>query len=230
MNESTLPEVALPQAGKGLYSVTPRMPLGRITPDQLAIINSMVHDFRLPGVRVTAGQRLKIQGIPEDRVREVIARLGPVGEFCKYYVQACPGTTACRMGMRDSMTMGERLETFLNTVDLPCKLKCGVSGCSMCCTESFVRDVGLVGRKKGWTVLFGGNAGRRVRVADELARDIPDGEALAAIAKALDFYAREGKRNERTARFVERVGIEAVRAAVAGERPAAVPIPMNTNG
>jgi len=215
--KETLPKGALAQAGKGLYSVTPRMPLGRITPEQLDIINSVVRDFKLPGVRVTAGQRLKIQGIPEDKVREVVDRLGPVGEFCKYYVQACPGSTTCRMGMLDSMGMGGRLETYLNTVELPCKLKCGVSGCSMCCAESYVRDVGLVGRKKGWAVLFGGNAGKRVRVADELARDLSDDDALAVIAKALDFYAREAKHNERTARFVERVGIDAVRHSVIGE-------------
>ena len=215
--KNELPKGALAQAGKGFYSVTPRMPLGTISAEQLDIINSVVRDFGLPGVRVTAGQRLKLQGIPEGRVQEVVDRLGPVGEFCKYYVQACPGSTTCRMGMRDSMAMGGRLETFLNTLDLPSKLKCGVSGCSMCCAESFVRDVGLVGRNKGWTVLFGGNAGKRVRVADELARDVSDDEALDIMARALALYARDAKRNERTARFVERVGIEAVRSALGME-------------
>jgi len=211
-----MPKGALAQAGRGLYSVTPRMPLGRITPEQLDIINAVVRDFNLPGVSVTAGQRLKLQGIPEAQVRAVLDRLGPVGEFCRYYVQACPGTTACRMGMRDSMAMGERLETFLNTVTLPSKLKAGVSGCSMCCSESYVRDVGLVGKKGGWTVLFGGNAGKRVRTGDVLAENASDDEALDVIARALDFYAREAKARERTARFVERVGLEAVRTAVFG--------------
>jgi len=209
-----MPKGALAQAGGGLYSVTPRMPLGRITPEQLDIINSVVRDFNLPGVRVTAGQRLKLQGIPKDQVRAVIDRLGPVGEFCRYYVQACPGSTLCRMGMRDSMAMGERLEGFLNTVELPSKLKTGVSGCSMCCAESYVRDVGLVGRKGGWTVLFGGNAGKRVRKADVLDENASDDEALEIIARVLGFYAREAKSKERTARFVERIGIDAVRRAL----------------
>ncbi|MDD3313097.1 nitrite reductase [Pseudodesulfovibrio sp.] len=211
-----MPKGALAQAGGGLYSVTPRMPLGCISPEQLDIINSVVRDFNLPGVRVTAGQRLKLQGIPKDQVRAVIDRLGPVGEFCHYYVQACPGSATCRMGMRDSMAMGERLETFLNTVTLPCKLKAGVSGCSMCCAESYVRDVGLVGRNGGWTVLFGGNAGKRVRTGDVLAENVSDDEALAIIARVLDLYAREAKSRERTARFVERVGVEAVRRVVFG--------------
>ncbi len=82
-----LPKGAVVQRGGGVFSVTPRTPLGQITPEQLNIINSVVRKFNLSGVRVTAGQRLKIQGIPEDKLRHVLAELGPVGEACKYYVQ-----------------------------------------------------------------------------------------------------------------------------------------------
>lgn len=211
-----LPKGAVAQREGGGYSVTPRMPLGRITPEQLNVINAVVQEYNLPSIRVTAGQRLKIQGIPEDKVREVIDRLGPVGEFCKYYVQACPGTTACRMGMQDSMAMGGRLESWLNTIDLPCKLKCGVSGCSMCCSESFVRDVGLVGKKHGWTVVFGGNAGKRVRKGDILADNLSDDEAMTVIGAVLEIYSAQANKGERTARFVERVGIETVVEKMSG--------------
>ena len=210
------PAGVLAQREAGLYSITPRMPLGNISAEQLAIINGVVQDFGLPGVRVTAGQRLKLQSIPEDKVLAILDRLGPVGEFCKYYVQACPGSAACRMGMQDSMALGARLEEWLNTVDLPCKLKVGVSGCSMCCAESFVRDIGLVGKKNGWTVVFGGNAGKRVRKGDVLAENVSGDGAMAVIEAALGLYGREGKKGERTARFVERVGIERVKAVVPG--------------
>jgi len=213
MKTEALPEGVLAQRQEGLYSITPRLTLGQISPEQLNIINTVVQEFGLPGVRVTAGQRLKLQGVPARRLDEVIRRLGPVGEFCKYYVQACPGTTACRLGMQDSLAMGARLEELLNTFSLPAKVKAGVSGCSMCCSESYVRDIGLVGRKHGWSVVFGGNAGKRVRVGDELAADLGDDEALRVIGAALDCYAREAKPRERTARFVERVGIEAVKAS-----------------
>ncbi|WP_285904985.1 nitrite reductase [Pseudodesulfovibrio pelocollis] len=214
MKTEPLPEGVLAQRQEGLYSITPRVALGRITLEQLNIINSVVQEFGLSGVRVTAGQRLKLQGVPADRLHEVIRRLGPVGEFCKYYVQACPGTTACRLAMQDSMAMGTKLEEFLNTLSLPAKVKAGVSGCSMCCSESFVRDIGLVGKKHGWTVVFGGNAGKRVRIGDELAENLDEDEALRVIGAALACYEREAKQRERTARFVERVGIEMVRSSI----------------
>jgi NAD(P)H-nitrite reductase large subunit len=214
MKKESLPEGVLAQRQPGLYSITPRMPLGRITPEQLNIINGVVQEFCLPGVRVTAGQRLKLQGIPADKLDGVLERLGPVGEFCKYYVQACPGTTSCRMAMRDSMAMGARLEEFLNTLTLPAKVKAGVSGCSMCCSESFVRDIGLMGKKHGWTVVFGGNAGRRVRMGDVLAENVDDDEALRVVARSLEVYAQQAKPKERTARFVERVGMDMIMAAL----------------
>ena len=211
-----LPKGAVVQRGGGMYSVTPRVPLGQITPEHLNIINSVVQEFNLSGVRVTAGQRLKIQGIPEDKIQDVLDKLGPVGEFCKYYVQACPGTTACRLGMQDSLDMGAKLEEFLNGLDLPAKLKAGVSGCAMCCSESLVRDVGLIGKRHGWTVAFGGNAGKHVREADILAENVSEETALEIIRKALDFYSKNAKVKERTARFVKRVGIDAVKEAVFG--------------
>ncbi|MUM78422.1 nitrite reductase [Pseudodesulfovibrio sp. F-1] len=214
MKTEVLPEGVLAQRQEGVYSISPRVALGRITPDQLNIINSVVQEFGLPGVRVTAGQRLKLQGVPAQRLDEILRRLGPVGQFCKYYVQACSGTSACRLAMQDALAMGAKLEEFLNTFSLPAKIKAGVSGCSMCCSESFVRDIGLVGKKHGWSVVFGGNAGKRVRVGDELAANLDDEEALRVIGAALGFYVREAKMRERTARFVERVGVEAIRESV----------------
>lgn len=211
-----LPRGVIEQRGSGLYAITPRTPLGEVSAETLDTVNRVVRKYGLPGIRVTAGQRLMLRDIPARSLEGVLADLGPVGETCTFYVQACPGTTACRMAMRDSMAMGARLEKFLDEFILPAKLKAGVAGCSMCCAESFVRDVGLVGKRNGWTVVFGGNAGKNVRRGDVLAENADDGEALAVIGRALAFYRDNGKPRERTARFVERVSVQAVRDAVFG--------------
>lgn len=209
-----IPKGAIASRGDGLYSIMARTPLGDVSAEQLNTINEVVRDFGLPGVRVTGRQRIQLLGVPEDKLDAVVERLGAVGEVCKYFVQACLGNTGCRFGMQDSLEMGARLETFLNDFDLPCKLKSGVSGCSMSCAESYVRDVGLVGKKSGWTVVFGGNAGKGVRKADTLVQDASPEEALRIVGKALDFYKENAKKKERTARFVERVGIAAVLDAI----------------
>jgi len=210
-----VPSGAIRPCGKGLYIVMVRTAFGDISAELLNSLNKIVQDLGLSGMRVTAQQRMQLINVPEDKLKEVVDRLGQVvGDISKYPVGACAGIKLCRFGVQDSTAMAEKLEEFLNAFELPSKLKSGVSGCSMSCGESYVRDVGLVGTKKGWTVLFGGNAGKGARKADTLAEGVSDEQAFEIIGKALDFYRENAKKKERTARFVERVGIDAVMEAV----------------
>jgi len=84
----------------------------------------------------------------------------------------------------------------------------------MCCGESYLRDIGLIGKIKGWTVTFGGNSGGRPRVADVLAENLSRAEALQLVDRCIAFYNANGKKKERTARLVERLGSEAVKEAI----------------
>jgi NAD(P)H-nitrite reductase large subunit len=58
---------------------------------------------------------------------------------------------------------------------------------------------------------FGGNSGRHPRIADILAEDIGKDEVLSLLKKCLEYYKLNGKKKERTARFIERIGIEALK-------------------
>nr|WP_284710729.1 hypothetical protein [Desulfovibrio aminophilus] len=133
---------------------------------------------------------------------------------CPHYVQACPGRDGCAHSLADGQGLGRELEALLADMDLPAKVKAGVSSCPRSCAESLVRDLGLVGRSSGWSLYFGGNAGMRPRVGDLLAGKLSAVEALGLSRRVLEFYAREGKEKERTARFVERIGLDAVREGV----------------
>jgi len=209
-----LPMRAVKPRSDGSFTVVPQMSQGQVSAEQLAAIQGVVEEYGLSGIRVTAGQRIMIDGVSADILREVVEKVGPVGDVFKHKVQSCLGTTGCRLAMQDSMGLAERLEEFLKDYSLPTKLKSSVSGCSMCCAESMIRDVGLIGRKNGWTISFGGNGGKRVRQGDVLAQDVSEAEAFDIIGKVLDFYAENAKVKERTARFVERVGVDAIKEAV----------------
>ena len=84
----------------------------------------------------------------------------------------------------------------------------------LCCAESFVRDVGLIGTKKGWQVIFGGNSGSKARVGDILAEDLDRDAAVDLIRRALEYYQENGKKRERTARFMNRIGVDAFKSAL----------------
>ncbi len=205
----------------GTFCVEPVMPIGRLDAARLETIAAVVRNFELPGVRLTAAQRLMIEGIPEGRLDDVIKALGG---SCGHYPQkisACRGRGNCRRGIRDTLAMAQRLETALAAAgETPAKLKAGLSGCPRCCGSSYVRDIGLVGTAGGWTLVFGGNAGRRARCGDELLVGASDEQVLEALSDVLSFYGSQAKKGERTARFVERLGIDNLRQVILRKRPA----------
>jgi NAD(P)H-nitrite reductase large subunit len=209
------PNNAILQRDNTTYAIVPRIPSGLVSKEHLRALAKVVEKYNIPIVKITSGQRLALVGIKEQDLQAVYDDLamlpGKATELCLHYVQACPGTEVCKFGVRDSLGFGIKLEGILDGMELPAKLKVGVSGCQFCCAESFVRDVGVIGKKQGWTVTFGGHSGNRPRIADVLVENVSDDEAITLIRKALAYYRQNGKKKERTARFMERIGIEELR-------------------
>jgi NAD(P)H-nitrite reductase large subunit len=100
-------------------------------------------------------------------------------------------------------------------MELPGKFKMAVSGCNLNCAESFVRDLGLVGKKDGWTVLVGGNVGPQPRIARELTGGLDDAGVLAATEKIIEAYRESANKGERLGKMIERLGLEPLQAALA---------------
>lgn len=206
------PNGAILQRDKTTYAIVPRIPGGLLSADHLESLANVVRKYNIPIVKITSGQRIALVGLQEKDILAVYEDLkmdpGRAIELCLHYVQACPGTEVCKFGIRDSLGFGIQLENLLAGKDLPAKMKIGVSGCPFCCGENFVRDIGLMGKKNGWTVSFGGHSGNRPRVGDILAEDVSDAEAIDLIDKCFNFYRENAKKKERTSRFIERIGLE----------------------
>lgn len=225
------PRGAILQRDKESYAIVPRTPAGIISPEHLENIVKVVRRYDIPVVKMTSGQRIVLVGIKGEDVEDVWGELGmTVGQAtapCLHYVQACPGTAACKYGKQDSLGLGIEVEEIYQEMDLPAKFKMGISGCPRCCGESYLRDVGIVGSSKGWTVIFGGNSGGRPRIGDVAAKDLERGEALDLVHRLLEYYQANARSGERTARFVERVGFDAIKRDVLAFAPY---IPLDTVG
>ena len=206
------------QRDKTTYAIVPKTPVGLLTPEMLDNISTVVRKYDIPIVKITSAQRIALVGIKEEDIQrawnDLGADIGRAVEPCVHYVQACPGNSVCKFGIHDSLGLGTELDNLFAGVDLPAKVKIGVSGCHFCCGESFVRDVGCLGKKKGWTVIFGGNAGGHPRIGDILAEDLTKDEALSLVKRSLDYYKDNAKKRERTARFIERTGIDDMKKAL----------------
>jgi NAD(P)H-nitrite reductase large subunit len=217
MTEETPPGAIL-QRDKKTYAIVPRTPVGLVSPEILEAISSVVRKYNIPITKITSGQRLALVGIKREDLDQIWQDLkmevGAAVELCVHYVQACPGTEVCKFGVRDSLGLGLELEKLYVGMDLPAKVKIGVSGCPFCCAESYVRDIGLIGKNKGWIVTFGGNSGGRPRIGDVIAKDVDDAEAIALVKRCLEYYRNNVEKKLRTARFVEKIGIETIKQAL----------------
>jgi len=111
--------------------------------------------------------------------------------------------------------MGLKLDEIYHGMELPGKFKMAVSGCHLSCSESWVRDIGLIGKKDGWALVIGGNVGANPRIAQECATGLDDDRALAAIDEVVGYYRENAKKGERLGKMIDRIGLEAFRQVVA---------------
>ncbi len=209
---------AILQRDKETYAIVPRTPVGLVSPESLEKIVAVTRKYQIPIIKITSGQRLALVGIKEKDIENIWADLGmDIGkatELCLHYVQACPGNAVCKFGVQDSLKLGTELETFFSEYDMPAKVKIGVSGCHFCCGESYVRDIGMFAKKKGWSFIIGGSSARRPRIGDLIAEELSNKEVISLTLRCLDYYKKKAQKKERMARFIDRIGIEKVKDSI----------------
>src|SRR5436309_1007352 len=131
-------------------------------------------------------------------------------------VKSCVGSTWCRYGVQDSVTMAIDIENRYRGIRSPHKMKMAVSGCTRECAEAQGKDVGVIATEKGWNLYVCGNGGMKPRHADLLATDLDDRTLIKYIDRFLMFYIRTGDRMQRTSVWLENLegGIDYVRKVV----------------
>ncbi|MBV9775599.1 MAG: nitrite reductase large subunit, partial [Acetobacteraceae bacterium] len=108
-----------------------------------------------------------------------------------------------------------KIERRFRGLDSPAKLKLATAGCPRNCSEAMVKDVGAVAIGDGkWEIYIGGAAGGHVRKGDVLCTVGSEEEVLRYTGRFMQYYREHAKYKERTYTFVERVGLERIRAVV----------------
>ncbi len=200
----------------GKFSVIPRMRGGITSPDELRKIADVADKYEAKMVKVTGSQRIDLLGVRKADLPKIWKELDmPSGHaYAKAVrmVKSCVGEDFCRYGTQNSIGAAIELETRLENLYTPAKVKLGVVGCPRNCAEVTVKDIGLVGFEGGWDVVIGGASGKSVRAADILISVQEEEEALQMAMLFFQYYRENGKYLERTYDFVERIGVEKIRA------------------
>jgi NAD(P)H-nitrite reductase large subunit len=213
MAEDLLGKGAIIQRDKASYAVAPHIPGGIITDfNLLRRLADVADKFGVQAIKLTSAERFALVGLKPEDLDQVWEELGMVPGaaigLCVRSIKICPGTTFCRLGMQDSVGVGLLLDQKYHGQPLPYKFKIGVSGCPNNCSESCIKDLGLVGAAKGWRVLAGGfGSGLNPRLADVIATNLSDGEALALSDKVLDWFKQTGKKR-RLGKIIDEIGLD----------------------
>lgn len=198
----------------GTYSVVPRIWGGVTTPDELRAIADVADKYKIPTVKITGGQRIDLLGVKKQDLPAVWGDLNQAGLISGHAyakglrtVKTCVGSEWCRFGTQDSTGMGIELEKMSWGTWTPHKFKMAVSGCPRNCAEATIKDFGVVAVDSGWELHVGGNGGIRVRVTDLLCKVETEAEVLEYAGAFMQVYREEAHYLERTAHWIERVGL-----------------------
>lgn len=210
---------AIPQKDGETYGIAPHIPCGLLTPDLMRRLADVAEKYQVKAIKITGATRLALIGLKEADIDSVWEDLkldqGAAVGLCIRSIRACPGNMYCKIGQQDALGVGLKLDAAYHGKALPGKFKMAVSGCPLSCAESWVRDIGLIGRKDGWALVIGGNVGANPRIAQELVAGLDEGAALAAVEKVIACYTREAQKGERLGKTIDRVGLDPFKSALA---------------
>ncbi|MGR6836323.1 NAD(P)/FAD-dependent oxidoreductase [Syntrophomonas erecta] len=203
---------AVLQRDKETYAVVPHMPGGLVTPDVLRRMADVAERYQAQAIKCTSAQRIALVGFPEEKLDDIWRDLdmkpsAAIG-LCVRSIKFCPGTTFCKRGQQDSVSLGLKLDERYHGMNLPGKFKIGVSGCANSCGENHFRDIGVMGLPRGFRLMVGGNGGVKPRIAVTLYDKLEEEQVLQNADRIIKVYAANAKKNERLGRYIERVGWE----------------------
>jgi NAD(P)H-nitrite reductase large subunit len=212
---------AILQRDKETYAIVVRLP-GSII--DIAIgrkIADVAERFGAKILKVTGDGRLAIIGIKEEDLNTVYQELGLKPQagtaLCQQYIKVCPGSTYCNRGQRDTLTFARKIEErFYPFPKITAKIKIGISGCFNSCAEPAIKDIGFIGLPKGWVLMVGGAGGKDPMIAQTIARNLSDEQAVEATGKILTYYramaTRPQTRNLRLGVILKKEGFDRLRS------------------
>ena len=156
-----------------------KLPLGRVTPDQLAAMADLAQEYSDGILHVTTRQDIQLHFVHIDDTPDLMRRLAAVGittrEACGNSVRnvtACPRAGTCSGEAFDTTPSALALANFLlghdDTQDFGRKFKIAFSGCRHeACALVNIHDLGLIAEQRevdgrlvnGFAVFVGGGLG-----------------------------------------------------------------------
>lgn len=155
MNQSY--NCTIKQKQKERFALRLRAVGGDLTANQLSAIASVAEKYGAGGVHLTTRQGVEIHEVLAENLKPAQQELegaglkmGAEGNRVRI-VMACPGNSTCRYGSIDTKSLAAELDRLYFRMDMPYKVKMGVTGCPNNCGKAREADIGIMGiRLPSW--------------------------------------------------------------------------------
>ncbi len=191
--DDILGKAAILQRDQETYAITVRLLGGVMDVATARRVGDTAEKYGVEWLKVTGAQRLALFGIREEDIDPAYEALGMKPQagtdLCRQYIKVCPGSTFCSRGLRDTLSFASKIsERLYPFPKITAKVKIGISGCYNSCAEPAIKDIGLIGLPKGWTVMVGGAGGKDPMFAEVIARNLDDDQTADLMEKILKYY------------------------------------------
>ncbi|MBI4198280.1 MAG: nitrite/sulfite reductase [Chloroflexi bacterium] len=208
--------------------------LGDVTSAQMEAVAGLAERLGAADVRTSQQQDLVLRNVPASALPEVYQTLSGEGltslrAWGIANVTTCPGASACSLGIVSAKALAGQLSQMLQASayqedEALGGLRIKVSGCPDSCGHHYLADIGLYGcalHQEGrlypaYQILLGGEVTQEgTRFARPIAK-IPARLAPQVVASLLQTYRSARNPEEGFSAFVDRIGTETLRQALAG--------------
>ena len=139
------------QKQKGRFAVRLRAVGGDLTADQFQTIARVAEQFGTGGIHLTTRQGVEIHDVEaqdlaaaQTELEAAGLKMGAEGNRVRIVI-ACPGNATCRFGSIDTKSLAEKLDALYFRMEMPYKIKFGVTGCPNNCGKAREADIGIMG-------------------------------------------------------------------------------------
>ena len=203
--------------GKERYSITPQIPGGYITPENLIKIGSVAQKYNA-SLKVTSAQKISIGNLKKEDIDSIWKELDmepAIKNICSVInVEVC-SANFCKRSKYPIIGIGMKLTRRFQGIDLPGKVKIAVAGCKNACINAYTKDIGVLSDVDGnLFIVVGGKGGLKPRKHDLLAENLSEKDVMNIIDSILHYYKENGMEKERLSSFIDRVGIEKIKNEV----------------
>jgi len=219
----------VPQKQDGYVMVHVRLELGDIAPVQLRAVAFAAREFGTGAVRATNQQNVVIRWIPVGRLPalyRVLASVGLAQPSAERLadITTCPGAETCQLGITSSRglasALGELFRNGLRDLADDGRIRIKISGCPNSCGHHHLASIGFYGGAKKfhgqqaptYQMLLGASLEPgQAQYAKPVAR-VPAKNVPLAVEALLRRYAEERRDGESFNQFLERYGMDRVKA------------------